>query len=311
MDTKQLITFVTLAEEKNYARVSQKLNYASSTLMEHVRSLEEELGCRLTEREGKQTVLTSAGREFLSYADKILRLQQEAREAVEASRGVGRIRIATAESIGQYSMARLFQEYKLHYPNCVTSIKVANCATFPEMLLEKQIDFGYIYDMDSFRSQALESVALFREPLYFVVHPEHPLAGKKQVMAEDFEGERLALTYEDCCYSMALKQMLARRNVTLRAQNHLGSVNMVKNCIRQNYGVALLPLCAIEEEVKSGQFCRLNWAEDTFSVLAQVLYLKGRELTGAMEKLLELSLQYGAQRTAQLNERGISLGNSI
>lgn len=293
-----------LAEEKNYARVSQKLNYASSTLMEHVRSLEEELGCRLTEREGKQTLLTEAGQEFLRYAQKMLDLQKEARSAVESMQGLGKIRIATAESIGQYSLERLFQEYTLQYPEYVTSIKVANCAMFPQMLVEKQIDFGFIYDTAPYRSQALESVALFWEPLLFVVHPSHPLAKKQGVGVEDFEGERFALTYEDCCYSMALKTKLACRNISLQAKNHLGSVNMVKNCIRQNYGVALLPLSAVGKELESGEFCRLDWAEEPFSVLAQVLYRKGRELNGAMKDLLALSLEYGQKRGAQLEAQG-------
>ena len=298
VDTKQLITFVTLAEEKNYARVAQRLNYASSTLMEHVRSLEEELGCRLTERDGRQTCLTAAGEEFLRYAGQLLALQKQAREAVENLGGANRVRVATAESLGQYSLARLFNEFTLHHQEYATTIKFGNCAMFPNMLLEKQIDLGYIYDMGNYRSQAFESVPLFWEPLHFVAHPEHPLAQYDEVKAEDFAGERFAMTYEDCCYAMALKQMLLRRGVLLKSQNHLGSVNMIKSYILQNYGIALLPNSVVKEELAKGSIAKLNWAEKEFAVLAQVIYLKGKELTEPMKKLLDMSVRHGKKRSA-------------
>jgi len=298
VDTKQLITFVTLSEEKNYSKVAQKLNYASSTLMEHVRSLEEELGCRLTEREGKYTVLTGAGKEFLNYAQKMLILQKQAKEAVETSDGTDRVRIATAESIGQYSLARLFNEYTLHYPESETIIKVGNCSMFPEMLLNKQIELGYVYGMSNFRAQGIESVPLFWEPLHFVVQPDHPLAQYDEVKAEDFAKERFALTYEDCCYAMALKEMLARQGVSPKAQNHLGSVNMIKSYIKQNRCVALLPRAVIKEDLAKGNLCCLNWSGEEFTALAQVLYLKGRALTEPMQRLLDLSVKYAKTRSS-------------
>ena len=49
MDIKQLITFRTLAQEKNYMKTSEKLSYAPSTLAKHIRSLEDELQVQLVE----------------------------------------------------------------------------------------------------------------------------------------------------------------------------------------------------------------------------------------------------------------------
>jgi len=310
VDTKQLMTFVTLAEEKNYAGVARRLNYAPSTLMEHIRSLEEELGCRLTKRNGRQTCLTAAGEEFLRYAAQLLALQKQAVEAVESIGGANRLRVATAESLGQYSLFGLFNDFTRGHAHYATIIRFGNCAMFPNMLLEKQIDFGFIYDLDTYRSQAFESVPLFWEPLYFVAHPEHPLAQYDSVRAEDFAGECFAMTYEDCCYAMALKRMLLQRGVVLKSQNHLGSVNMIKSFVLQNYGIALLPRSVVKEELARGSIARLNWAEEEFAVLAQVIYLKGRELTEPMEALLKMAVQYAksAARQRSLSAKPVCMG---
>lgn len=73
MDTKQLVTFVTFAKEKSFTKSSMKLNYAVSTLSEHISSLEAELGTQLVERHGKRTALTQNGEIFLEYAHKLCR----------------------------------------------------------------------------------------------------------------------------------------------------------------------------------------------------------------------------------------------
>ena len=66
MDIKQLITFRTLAQEKNYMKTSEKLSYAPSTLAKHIRSLEDELQVQLVEyrndEDSIRTALLSAQR---------------------------------------------------------------------------------------------------------------------------------------------------------------------------------------------------------------------------------------------------------
>ena len=49
-------------------------------------------------RESKRMVLTPAGQTLLTYADDILRLAAEARQAVQPSEPHGRLRIASMES---------------------------------------------------------------------------------------------------------------------------------------------------------------------------------------------------------------------
>ena len=44
MDTRQLQTFITLAQCRNYQRAAEQLHYAPSSLFKHIQLLEEELG---------------------------------------------------------------------------------------------------------------------------------------------------------------------------------------------------------------------------------------------------------------------------
>ncbi len=300
MDTKHLVTFVTLAEERSYAKTARVLNYAPSTLMEHVRALEEELGVPLTERDGKQILLTESGGAFLEYAREILRLRQEACDALRGEdERKERIRIATAESIGQYSMAAFFREFAAD-GQWDTSIKMGNCAGFVQLLHNREVDFAYVYGMEVIQSQGLESVPLFWEPLLFITGPAHPLANRWEVFPEDLNGANFVFTYVDCCYCMALKQALVREGVNLGSQTHLGSVTLIKRYLAEHCSVALLPLAAIEEELSRGELCCLPWGGERFGVLAQVLHAKGRKATTGMEALLQGSLELARRREEQI-----------
>ena len=78
MDTKQILTFITLAETSNYIKAADRLNYAPSTLAKHIRSLEEELGTKLVEHRENRIRLTREGERFYAYAQKMMETYWEA-----------------------------------------------------------------------------------------------------------------------------------------------------------------------------------------------------------------------------------------
>lgn len=44
MDTKQLLTMITLSQTLNYQKAAEQLQYAPSTLFKHIQMLEQEVG---------------------------------------------------------------------------------------------------------------------------------------------------------------------------------------------------------------------------------------------------------------------------
>ena len=72
MDTRQLLTFITLSETLNYPRAAERLQYAPSTLHRHIELLEEELGTPLFDKAGRQLFLTDEGRRLLPEAKAAL-----------------------------------------------------------------------------------------------------------------------------------------------------------------------------------------------------------------------------------------------
>ncbi len=291
MDTKHLETFLMLAKEKSYSSASLQLNYAPSTLVGHMKTLEEELHVKLVERRGNSICLTADGQRFLSYAEKMLSLYAQACGEIEHDLPVqGLLRVGAAESIGQYSMTNVFKEYATAQPSVELSIQISDCTFFPARLKNGEMDIAYLYTMDAAQIPGLTAVPLFMEELVLVAHPHHPLSGRAVITPADLANAMLMLTYPNCCYAKALKQLLAVHGVSPAAQQHMGSVSMIRNLAKQNFGVTLLPRCVVSADISAGKLQRLKWTEDPLFIQANLVYSKGQRLSAAARKLVDLSV---------------------
>jgi LysR family transcriptional activator of nhaA len=84
--------FWTVAKEGSLARAAAKLHVSQPSISEQVRELEEALGHKLFQREGRHNVLTETGRVVFSYAEDIFALGSELLNAVKQRPGTRAMR---------------------------------------------------------------------------------------------------------------------------------------------------------------------------------------------------------------------------
>ena len=87
MDLRRLEIFVKVAELGSFSRAAQALSLTQPTVSEHVRALEDELGVQLLDRLGRGAATTRAGHLLLGYAQRMLTLSREARQAIDQFQG--------------------------------------------------------------------------------------------------------------------------------------------------------------------------------------------------------------------------------
>jgi LysR family transcriptional regulator, transcriptional activator of nhaA len=85
-----LFYFWTVARDGSIASASKALRLAPPTVSEQIRSLEESLGVKLFEKEGRNLVLTEAGRVAYEYAEEIFSRGQEMTDVL-SGRTAGRM----------------------------------------------------------------------------------------------------------------------------------------------------------------------------------------------------------------------------
>src|SRR6266576_6358283 len=97
LDFDLLRSFVSVVDTGGFTSAGERVHRTQSTVSQPIRRLEETLGYPLLHRNGKAVALTEQGERLLSYARRILALEQEAREVVARPEGEGVVRIGVTE----------------------------------------------------------------------------------------------------------------------------------------------------------------------------------------------------------------------
>ena len=82
LDPQLLRSFVAIVETGSFTRAAERIHLTQSTLSQQMRRLEQQLGCTLLDRSGRQVVTTAQGETLLGLARRILGLLARAGERV-------------------------------------------------------------------------------------------------------------------------------------------------------------------------------------------------------------------------------------
>ncbi len=146
MNTETLSTFVQLASYKNYTKTANQLYVAQSTVTNRIFELEAELGKQLFIRNKKQLQLTAEGEHFLSYAQRILELQNlAAKEIGMLNQFKHSLRIGTTNTIYDCHLAVKTAAFLNNNADIRLNITIGHSLPLIQMLLDQTIDLAFTY----------------------------------------------------------------------------------------------------------------------------------------------------------------------
>ncbi|MDL2403429.1 LysR substrate-binding domain-containing protein [Rhizobium mayense] len=184
MDLSSIEIFLAVAADHSVTKAAKAVGRVPSNVTTRVQLLEEELGVCLFSRDGKKMTLTREGEIFLAYANRLMALSLEARQAVRPLAPSGTLRVGTMESTAASWLPAALAQFNQIWPSVSVSLTMGasrelardvradalDCALIarpPNTITEadKQSDAGL---------DALEMEAVFTEDLLLVLPPGHP-----------------------------------------------------------------------------------------------------------------------------------------
>lgn len=293
MYVKNLETFLTVAQLLNFGEAARMLNYSQSTVSEQIHDLEDYLGVRVFERIGRKVFLTEQGRKLLPVAARMVKDAKELKSLFSDDEIVaGSLNIGAAETLCVFWLPPLLKEYRTLYPKVQVNIKVGNCVDFPLWLQQNTIDVAFGLNDESSQQQ-LRQLFLFRGNTLFIAAPDHELAAHSALKLQDLTGQTLLLPEGYCGYPMELKNLLEKKRITANTIMEFGSLESIKQCVKNGLGISLLPELAVEEEIRRGELVSLAWQGPDIPIEAQMLFHRDKWLSpplAALEKLIAASL---------------------
>ena len=128
IDTKNMETFIQVAELCSFTKAAKKLGYSQSTVSFQIRQLEEMLNVRLLERINHTVALTEAGRKVLNYAHRLEQLTVDMEKELRPQPSVsGHVRMALADSLACWILREHYENFRAAYPGI--TLKMATAST--------------------------------------------------------------------------------------------------------------------------------------------------------------------------------------
>jgi len=290
MYMKHLESFLAVARLLNFGEAARTLNYSQSTISEQIRGLEEYLGTKLFERIGRKVFLTEQGKILIPVAERMVRDAEKLKNLFNDSEIIsGSLNIGAAETLCAFWLPPVLKEYRLLYPKVQINIKVGNCVDFPQWLQQNIIDVAFSLNDES-EQQQLRQIVLFRGETVFITSPDHELAIETVLKLENLAEQTLLLPEGYCGYPMDLQLLLKKEGVKANTIMQFGSLESIKQCIKNGLGISLLPKITVEEEIKRGEIVRLAWNGIDIPIKAQMIFHRDKWLSPPLVALENLIL---------------------
>ncbi len=292
METRIAATFLKVAETGNVTKAARQLGYSQAAVTAQIQQLEQQLGLPLFDRLGRGVQLTDAGRQFQSYALKLVNASEDADSfAIDRSDPSGDLVIETSSSVSVGILPKLIPQFRARYPHIHLIIRVTeDTEVLIRRVRENSIDFAICIDAKS-QFKGCRKAAERYEEYVFVAPASDPVTKKKHVsIPEIFEDVFISSFLSADSGSdrrSVLAPILVDRGYDLRADIDVGTNAAIVRLLEQGCGRSFLPRFMVEDEVAQGQLSIIDTEPLDSRMYTQVFYHAQRWVTPQMQVFLD------------------------
>jgi DNA-binding transcriptional LysR family regulator len=288
MDISQLEVFLAVAREGSFSRAADKLYRTQSAVSQAIRKLEVEIGEALFDRSSRDGLLTDAGSVLQEYAERLLNLRDNAKEALSELRELqkGRLVVSANEFTALYLLRVLAEFGRLHPPIRIM-VQRSLGSQIPDDVLRHKCEFGVLtYDP---QDPELASVVVYSDELIFVVPPQHPLARESRVSIRQLGAESFVAHIVPSPYREKVIQAFRKYKTPLHMGVELPTLQAIKRFVAMGNGVAFLPEISVEDEIARGDLVRIPVQELSVHRKLRLIYRKSATLSHAGRAFLKIA----------------------
>ncbi len=287
MEIRNLITFVTVAEQNSFTKAARALDYSQSTVSFQIKQLETELDCLLFERINHTLVLTQKGRELLEYAGAVRRLTEELRQNMAGQQTLqGHVHLVAPDSVCSAMIGDNYRDFRRRYPGITLKFSTAETDDMFRILDRNEADVMLTLDSHVYQRDYV-IVKEKRMPAHFVVGAASPLAGLRGLRVEDVAGADFILTEKGVSYRRVLDEALARRSIQLQPVLEMGRTDVICGLLETEDAVSFLPDFITRQAVEEGRLVHLDVTDIQIEIWQQLIHHRSKWISKSLEAFIE------------------------
>jgi len=285
MELGELRVFLTVAAERSFSRAAMKLHRTQPAVSQSIRRVEDALGERLFDRATKDATLTEAGRLLREYADRLLRLSEEAESAVRDLKDLRRGRVLIgANEASVHAVLPLIARFRDAHPLVHVDVRRIHARQLGAEVAQGSLDFGVMTFQPA--EPGLRAVVLGHDELVMLVHPSSPLAERHEVTLAECARQTVIAHNDPSHVRERVLRMFEQHHIPANILVSLPSLEGIKRAVAMQLGVALLPRRCAEAEIERGELVALQVPEVRLRRQIRLIYRKAGERSHAATAFL-------------------------
>ncbi len=281
MRLDQLRNFVWLVKIKSFTEAAEKLHMSTSALSKSIKSLEEQVGTQLINRDTTPLSLTKVGGEFYEFAVEASAEYEYFTQKYRKDRKVAfeQIRIYSIPASDELYITEALGKTAQEYPN-VEFIHVSRTAfTLYADLLAQDASLMVVPDFEFARPlyEGFECIVLPAMQYGSYCRPGHPILDRDAIAFADLweypvSGPQLPKEVDDLVFEYVGQDKFKRRPLFNVYSEHIATAH--KTVLDSDTIAVSLPRKAVQPLVDSGVLCQIPVLPHVFESIGTNLLIK-------------------------------------
>jgi LysR family positive regulator for ilvC len=169
MDIRSLKLYLHLCDSLHFAKTAEQMHMSPSTLSRTLQRLEDEVGCKLFERDNRSVSLTHAGKEFKLFAQHTLSQWLSLKGKVDPMQAKlhGQLSLYCSVTAAYSHLPKLLDRFRSFHPNVDIKLATGDAANAVNELNRNRADIGIIALPDNLAS-SLHFIPMDKVPLSLI-----------------------------------------------------------------------------------------------------------------------------------------------
>ncbi|WP_395064441.1 LysR family transcriptional regulator [Paraburkholderia silvatlantica] len=258
---QQLQAFATIVSTGSLGRAAETLHVTQPALSRAIRRLEDQVGAPLFERHSKGMHLTAIGEALLPHAILLLREAEQAREEVDAMRGLARgtIRCGAVGSIASLVLPLAVSGVLKKWPNLKVEIIEGVWDRLADALVRREIDLALSLSVPDTDEIVGINDCRWEDASYVVAALDHPLRKRAGLTLADTLDEQWAIPPRGTAPFEHIEQVFASHGLGLpNVVVETRSITVLKSLVERSGFLSWMAEPMYLTESKAGVFDTLD-----------------------------------------------------
>jgi len=250
MNLERLKVFSTVANLKSFTRAAEELYMTQPAISKNIKQIEEFYGVVLFRRIGNHIELTEAGNKLLQFANDILKLADEAKEALNEGKLLAeeKVVLSVGSTVGVYILPLVLKRFIKKYPNVQFTIEISNAQKILDKFVEGSIDMGIIGAL--VHKTSLNYQPFISEELKLIVANNHPWSAVDEIVVSDLKGQSFFLREKGSGLRYVVEERLKKAGLELDNVTEMPNNEAIVKLVEAGLGVSIVSEYAIAEDLE-------------------------------------------------------------